>query len=127
MSTIRIEDGVPWIGDRPMRHAIDVDVTDVSGVHIRRFRLPCENGWELSVIFGSGTYSTNRNAFGVPGLGDEPFREEADTVEVAVFDPQGEMREIDGDTIVGWVSPEFVLSLYERVGAFPHLSKKEES
>jgi hypothetical protein len=45
----------------------------------------CENGWRLSVIWGTGTWSTNHGAL----WNGEEFQEEPLTVEVAVLPPGG--------------------------------------
>jgi hypothetical protein len=53
---------------------------------IRRVRVGFENGWQLSVVWGSGTYSSNRDHSFHRG----EFVEEPTHVEVAIFNPAGE-------------------------------------
>src|SRR5687767_11598488 len=105
--TLGIRDGVFHIGDRAYPWA-EVDVHDATlstpplkKWRTRRARLKFENGWSLSVVFGSGTYSSNRDS---DWRDTEPFSEEARTAELAAWPRDGEFATWpDGDTVVGWV------------------------
>jgi len=58
--TLRIEDGVAWVGDRRMPAVAKVMVHDFAAEpdgrkfvsHIRAFSLPFENGWTVGVGWG---------------------------------------------------------------------------
>lgn len=84
---------------------------DVPGIFQRRaVRVPLgESDYTLSVIWGSGTYSTNHGAFG------EPIVEEPSTVEVAVLSNDAdELIRVDDDTVVPYVSVEEFPVLVEK-------------
>lgn len=87
-SSITIRDGVGLINFE--RVTEDVDCEDLGGpgrdydFHTRRMRIDCRNGYTLSVVFDTGTYSSNRDL-----LGDTPFREEVETAEIALLGPGG--------------------------------------
>lgn len=67
------------------------DYTDVS-IRTRAATVPFENRWQLSVIWGGGTYSSNHDYHGViPGWREtenQPFIEAPATVEVGVLCPE---------------------------------------
>lgn len=58
------------------------------GHRTRRCCVRFESGWEASIIWGSGTYSTNHDAWDR----NWPFTEEPTSVEVGVCDHTGELR-----------------------------------
>lgn len=58
------------------------------GQRTRRCIVRFESGWSASIVWGSGSYSTNHDAW---HEGD-PFTEEPTTVEVGVVDHTGELR-----------------------------------
>ena len=73
-------------------------------------RLP--NGWRLSVQWGPGYYSTNRDLrIGMPAADVPP----ATDAEIAVLDSGGGLVEwvSDGDTVQGWCSMERVLHVLD--------------
>lgn len=121
--SIRIEDGVPWVGDRSFPWASGVDNRDTEHrdywFRERRFRLTFESGWTLSVVWGSGTYSTNRD-LGYTGGSNPDFHEEADTVEIAAWLPEGEMVEwAEGDIVRGWTTEPELLALIDDMMGWP--------
>ena len=65
------------------------DDNQVKGFHIK-----LDNGYSVSVQFGSFNYCSNRN---MPGQVIK-----ADTVETAILDPQGEFVKYKGDEVQGW-------------------------
>lgn len=80
---------------------------------IRRFRLLCENGWSVSVIFGSLAYCANRDRHMTPEDLSSP------DAEIAVIDPDGSLTAwSDGDTVCGWVEPDDILKVWQAVGGF---------
>ena len=111
-----VKDGTGHIGGRPIPWA-EVRREDVGGYHARGLRVPFESGWVLSVQWGSGTYSTNHDAFDF--LGDStPFAEEANTAEIALLNRDDKMiRWPDGDEVHGWATPEQVLRLIDHLAA----------
>lgn len=67
------------------------------------------NGWTLSAVWGRGTYCTAGREGWPDSAPDAPPVESPDT-EVAAWKGDGEMIELHGDTVEGWVSPEGVLA-----------------
>jgi hypothetical protein len=81
----------------------------------RRVRIPMENGYQLSIVWGSGSYSDN---YDWPHSGE--WVEEPERVECAVFAPaptDGVMVDVDGDCVVGWATVEHVQRLILLVSA----------
>ncbi len=118
--TVRIEDGVPWIGDRSFPWASRVDVEDLptgsSMWRTRRFRLTFENGWTLSVVFGSGNYCANYNS----DLRGQEFREACPDAEVGAWIGAGGLLPWDdGDTVKGRVSASDLLDLVDSMMTWP--------
>lgn len=118
--TVRIEDGVPWVCDRsfPWAQGITVHDADTSlgSWRTRRFLLPFENGWSLSIIFGSGTYCVNYDSYG------GEFTETPTTVEVACWtpEPNGDLVGWDtGDTVRGHVTAPALLALIDEMMGWP--------
>jgi hypothetical protein len=76
----------------------------------RVFRCEFENRWALSIIWGSMTYSTNKdhphgNWRGTPA---EPFVEEPNTVEVGIIMPETRVRPkqvLDVEGLPNWSGP----------------------
>ena len=77
---------------------------------IRRARIPFENGWAISVVWGSASYSSNH---GHP-IERVEFTETPATVEVAVV----RRDELVGDP-QGYVSADKVLALIGQVATWP--------
>ena len=82
----------------------------------RRVRVMRENGYQLSLIWGSGTYSDNYDhTFGQPQV----FVEEPERVEVGVYGPErgGELLELGDpesgytDSVAGYCTTDDVLRL----------------
>lgn len=119
--SVRIIDGVPWVGDRSFPWAEGVDYADHSlgdGAtwNERRFRLRFENGWLLSVVFGCGTYSDNHHA----DRQGSNFRDEVDAVEVAAWLGEGGMVEwAEGGIVRGWVKSDELLRLIDDMKGWP--------
>lgn len=94
------------------------------GHRTRRCRIRFESGWEASIIWGSGTYSTNHDAWDR----EWPFNEEPRTVEVGVCDRTGELRmrrHVDDDDGLEWSDTETYLDddalveLLDRLATLP--------
>lgn len=109
--TFRIEDGVGFIGDKEYRWA-QVTNKDSDDFRLRGLRFDFENGWVLSVIWGTGSYSVNKYAWDSM---DGNFQEESPNAEIAAWNAhQGSDMVVwakSGDQIVGWLSPEEVNQL----------------
>jgi hypothetical protein len=87
-----------WYGELP-----DWTGDPTYGHRSRRCCIPFESGWSASIIWGSGTSSTNHDAW----HRHDPFTEEPSTVEVGVLDRAGDLRmrrQDDGD--IEWHAPE---------------------
>lgn len=120
MTTIHVNDeGVFMVGDRPIpwaqMHSNDVVVP---GIHhrTRQAFVHFENGWHLSIVWGSGTYSTNRDTFSLPRFHE--FTEEPTTVEVAIINERTGQWAPDGD-VLGWVSADRLLRIIAAVAEWP--------
>jgi hypothetical protein len=77
------------------------------------FTLKLPNGYAISVKQGSFHYCSNRNF-------DASYADvfpEANTVEIAVFDPKDEMIQMAGghDKVIGWVDMERFLEILDHV------------
>lgn len=116
--TFRMVDGVPWIGERSFPWAKSVRVEDVKDAdyHGRGCQIVFENGYTLSVQWGSGTYSTNHHSIGRRAV---PFDEEPGSAEIAVWNASGEWFDWGGDTVKGWNTPDDVLKVVEAVASWP--------
>jgi hypothetical protein len=78
-----------------------------------RGRITLPNGWEISVVWGGGTYSTNYDApIGKPIQFSQNFE-----FEVACFNPEGELVYSNGD-VYSHVSSEWIKDVL-----IPHVSK----
>lgn len=72
------------------------------------FQITFENGWTISVQFGYGNYCENHNKQN-PAIGAQ-----CEDAECAIITPSGDLYQhesFDGDTVIGYVSPETVLQL----------------
>lgn len=75
----------------------------------RGFTAKFKNGWEVSVQWGTGNYGSNR------GRSVTALPNEATTVEVAIFKPDGEVL----GNPQGWQTPEQVAETLFRVSQYP--------
>jgi len=78
-----------------------------------------ENGWTVSVAFGTGNYCDKR------GIGfddmDEPMRHlgwESRTAEIAAWDANDDWYDFGYDTVKGWCTPEEVAEFIAMVSKF---------
>ena len=93
-----------------------------------RVRLMFENGWVLSIVWGTGTYSDNYD----PYWGDpRPSIEEPETVELAAWrdvardtDPGAGMIDWGGDTVAGRVPVLRLQAIIDLISEFPSNSDK---
>lgn len=116
--TFRIIDGIAWIGDRRFPFAgVDIDDRDYQTdpklqMKIRRMRVPAENGWTMSIIWGSLTYSDNHDhPYGDFQGGAGEWHEESKTAEIRIFSRS------DWDAleyqVAGYLTTDQVLRLLE--------------
>lgn len=69
-----------------------------------------KNGFEISVVFGPGTYSDNHDDFDSMLRGTKKDFTTSTTAEIACFDSQHVMMTFEGgDTVRGYLSPQEVL------------------
>lgn len=122
--SVRIEDGLPWIGDRSFPWASKVESLDApmslgaSTFRVRLFHLTFENGWTLSVSFGSGSYTENHSRWTNGG----PFHEEVDTVEIALWDKDNiwaTWSDRGGDEVRSSTTEAELLHIIEIASQFP--------
>ena len=90
------------------------------------FNITFENGWAVSVQWGPGNYCDQKEKmlgidYSVPDAFEkrqtECGAEGSNTAEIAVFNPQGDMVMLDGDTVEGWLSPDAVLAYFVRAAS----------
>lgn len=79
-------------------------------ISYRGFHKHFDNGWTLSVQWGSGNYCESR---------EHPEMTRSKTAEIAVWRTKGGEwgRWEDGDTVQGWVTSDFVLELINAMQA----------
>jgi hypothetical protein len=84
------------------------------------FKVTFENGWTVSVQFGSFNYC-DKSSFDLKGIVPEPPKDGfwlSPTAEVAVLKPDGRFARIsDCDEVMGWQTPEQVLALMAQVAS----------
>jgi hypothetical protein len=107
MSTFAIRDGVPYMGEKAYPWAAWVRSEEHdSGAgpwYHRGFHLTFENGWTLSVSWGTGTYCENRDVPLFQPVRD--FIEEPATAECWGWYGDGETAwEIEDGSPLGWQS-----------------------
>ena len=99
---------------RPMHGGIGM--SEITCTRGKGFRIAFDNGFAVSVQFGPGTYSSNRDmSFDADIKGIS-----ATTVETAIIDPAGELikRDVDDfDTVQGHQSIEQMLELLNHVAS----------
>jgi hypothetical protein len=104
---------VLWVGDRPVPAMLERH--DSHGLRLRTARIMFESGWVVSVIWGTGTRSTNHGVY--PGSVDE-FTDEPQLVEVAVVRPCGGLIDLGGDTVAGWCDVPIVAGVLDAVATW---------
>lgn len=92
-------------------------ITDGKGFHIT-----FPNRWTVSVQFGVGNYCDNKNneAALYKDYRAECLRVAADgcqNAEVAAWGPDGDMIQIESDTVAGWKDPAWVLKFMNEIAA----------
>lgn len=92
-------------------------ITDGKGFHIT-----FANGWTVSVQFGPGNYSSNRDDAAVfSGEYKDECRKAgeygATTVEVAAWPKDGCLMQIESDTVAGWKDASWVLNFMNEIAA----------
>lgn len=113
--TIAIKDGVGIINGEFATD--DVTANDLVGKgfdhRTRQMRIDCGNGYKLSVVFGSCTYSDNHDH----GLASREWFEEVERAEIGVLGPHGLVGVFDdewGDTVKGYCDIAEVMHWLER-------------
>lgn len=112
-----IRHGIPHIGDRSFPWAKQTWEDGLERPYGRLgFHLLFESGWTLSVQFGKGNYCANRS-WSVND--DEPPEPTSATAEIAAWYRDGPMQDCwqNGDTVIGWCSPKFVLAVIDDLAA----------
>lgn len=97
----------------------DLTLFDGGLFHNRQYKVPFENGWQVSLLWGSCTYSTNHD-HGLAGSPDDAFTEAPELVEVAVIHRRAGLTEFpNGDSISPYRTAEEVNALLNAVAAWP--------
>jgi hypothetical protein len=104
----------------------DSEVPNMTPWHVRGARVIFENGWLVSIVWGSGTYSDNYHHTLHTSAGIE-FIEEPEVVEIAVWndrirDKNGHAKMIewpDGDTVRGFTPVEGLPELFPIIEKAP--------
>ena len=114
--TIQIINGVGVIGGRPIEHAeVHSEDFQLADHVLRRRQILCSflNGWKVSIVFGTATYSSN-------GQSAESFTETPTLVETAVINPEGDLTQMpgQGDTVMGFQTADEVLALIRLIESF---------
>ena len=86
--TFEIVNGVGYVGGRQVECA-ETWALNFGDVHQRGIEVVFTNGWRLSAVFGTETYSSNRDWRSGP---ERP----ATSAELAVVDPEGHLLEYEG-------------------------------
>lgn len=129
MDTISFDGKMLHVGERVIGNVRENGISDHdygSGDvhHTRRVRVLFESGWELSVVWGTHTYSSNYWADKIsakynPELHSE-FTDEPTAVEVAACSPgDGMVGWPDGDTVQGHVSADELSRLIDYMATWP--------
>lgn len=80
----------------------------------RGFQITFENGWTVSVQFGGGMYCDNYDMD--CGKEKEINILKCRNAEIAAFDDNGEMLKFEnGDTVKGYVSPNYALDFMNKI------------
>ena len=90
------------------------------------FLITFENGWTISVQFGSGNYCDNRYM----AMGIHYFETQANigakgsgNAEIAAWDQNDVWYKFDGDDVKGYVTPDEVLSWMNIIAGLPKSEK----
>jgi hypothetical protein len=132
--TFRItEPSTFWAGDKAYAWA-ELTVSDLPEPHnfkTRQARIPFENGWMVSIVWGSCSYSSNYDH----GTGRVEFVEEPSIVEMAIINPEplrnptektvdgfGTIKDHDfllGGDVFPYRTPEQARALLDAVASWP--------
>lgn len=113
--TFRVDDrGVFWIGDRAVPWA-KVEAADTGPpltIHHRGALIKFENGYTLSLIWGTIAYGTN---YDTASINEEPM-----LVEVGILHHEHGLIELPVyDNVAGYLTPADVLSIMDDVATWP--------
>jgi hypothetical protein len=89
------------------------DITSFGNGPAKGFHMTFDNGWTVSVQWGSGNYCENKyipaNVMTVPACAD---------AEIAAWDANGEWFEFENDTVCGNCSANDVAAFMAKIMAF---------
>ena len=91
----------------------------------RGFQLTFGNGWTVSVMFGPGTYSSNRAAPRSNWRTDS-HEYKSQTADVSIWDPKGETIKLSAELSHGWSSSDMVAKLIGFTQSLPETVKAED-
>lgn len=84
---------------------------DTKNMKRRQMFVKFENKWSVSIVYGTGIYSsmTGGSAF----TPDYPDDTHAETVEIAIYDPNDEMVPFasSNDSVKGYVKPDMMIDI----------------
>jgi hypothetical protein len=95
------------------------DLTSDGWMRSRGCRIRFETGWEVSIIWGNMTYSSNRShpwLFHDEGLPE--WTEEPTTVEIMVINSKGEQAD-QREIVMGWVTEDEITRLLHLLAELP--------
>jgi hypothetical protein len=96
------------------------------------FQVVFSNGWEISVMFGAGNYCNAKFSATEPGQSVRVWnKHQCQDAEIAVFNPDNVMVNDfpgcpDYDKVLGWVTPDQVLSVMNWVASQAPFSRTEQ-
>lgn len=85
------------------------------------FKMTFENGWTISVQFGTRNYCENRG-FGIDEF-DTDVPKTSTNAEIAIWDSNNEWFNFGGNIVMGWVSTNEVAEWIKKVSKFKPVSK----
>jgi len=116
---------VPWAEVR-VEDAVLGEGPDAFEHRSRHAWIPLENGYRVSVTWGTGTYGSNYSLLDVLGPGEREWIEEPTEVEVAIvrMDDDGLVvltyhADEGDDSVMGWVGIEELVDIIAKVATWP--------
>jgi hypothetical protein len=85
-----------------------------------------ENGYTISIIYGYGSYSSNKNHEKEIDLSKE-YEVTSSTVEIAIWDEDGYWYNFGTDTVNGYVSIDDLAEWIYKTKNFPNLKTENKN
>ena len=81
------------------------------------FQIKFANGYTVSVRWGAGNYCGNYDIHSISFQNCGTPVPPSETAEIAVFDPEGNFVDLDGDQVAGYQTPEEVAAIIAKYSA----------